>query len=319
MFYFFQKQKGLLLFVCLLVAGCLGWTIWENHITFSTLNIYQPYTQSLELFTQQHPLPFLLAVIILFCIQGMAIYAYFQRGNFSEKNKRFTLFWFLLLALTGRYLTPVSAPFIINTIIIILLHLNLYRQEQNYINRALISGILVGIASLYDAAALILIIYVIAAIFINASKVVKNILVLAIGFLLTHIYVFAYHFFFGSLDLYVASLSQLKIELPQLTPSDFMALAVLMPTMIVILLKIKIAFDNKLIIIRKSITLMLVLLLTSAAMTIFSAIPFPQSSNYMLIPFTLYFSIYVPEQRRAISQEFTLLCAAAAWIVTQWV
>lgn len=322
MFHFLQKYNILLLLACTILLVCMGFELWNIPVTFTPNFIQQPYAQSLaKVFLSHLPL-FTVSAIFLFILQILLLFIYYKRSNYAEENIFFPIFWILLLSFTSRYLSSLTPAFIVNLIIIFLLIINQNKLNSTYQNRALLSGIAIGIASLYDFTATFLTIYVIATLIIFSSKTFKNILVLLCGYLFTYVYVFAYHFFAGDIVDYWGSFQFIKSIFPLFTQVrlnliETVSLVTLFLLVLYIIVKIKISFDSKLIVIRKSLITLHILFIITILMSITTNLAFPQSFQYTMIPFIIYFSTLQESTRFNLANEIVLTLSGAAYILLQ--
>lgn len=322
MFHFLQKYNILLVLACAILLICMGIELWNVPMTFTSDFIHQPYTQSLiEIFPTHFPL-FPICSITFFILQILLLFIYYRRSNYAENNIFFPIFWILLFSFAGHYLSSLTPVFIVNFFIIFILLINQNKLNSTYQNRALLSGIAIGVASLYDFTATFLTIYVIAMLIINSSKAFKNILVLLCGYVFTYIYVFAYHFFTGDLVYYWESFYQVKSCFPLFTQVHFnivesISLATLLILLLYIFIKIKISFDSKLIVIRKSLIGLHILFIITILMTVTTNLAFPQSLQYMMIPLIIYFSTLQENTRFNLANEIVLTLSGAAFILLQ--
>ena len=172
------------------------------------------------------------------------------------------------------------------------------------------AGALVGIASLYDLTLLLLAVAVILILVTNRLNTLTDIFVALIGILVPYIYVAAYHFFVGNLTNYLASFSSISLQFPLLAarPSivSVVCIVVCFVLLIFILVKLKVRFDYKLIVIRKRFGNIHLLFIVSAAILFLTNLPFPQSLGYLFVPIALYLAAYAPSRRFSITKEVVL-------------
>ena len=310
MFYLLQKDLRFQIFVLLALTGLFCLQLFAAPVAFCLYDPALPYALSLDEWMAQNQTVAQIGILVLYVLQQLIIYNYFKKNRFADDETLIpciALAAFMVVGGTATHCTPV---FIANTAIIGLLRLSDDSESRHLKSRLLVAGALVGIASLYDITLLLLAVAVILILVTNRLNNLTDIFVALIGILVPYIYVVAYHFFVGNLTDYLASFSSISLQFPLFAtrPSlvSIVCIVVCIALLIFILLKLKVRFDYKLIVIRKRFGNIHFLFIVSAAILFLTNLPFPQSLGYLFVPIALYIAAYAPSRRFSISKEVVL-------------
>ena len=310
MFYLLQKDLRFQLFVLLALTGLFCFQLFATPVAFCLYDSSLPYALSLDEWAAQHQTGARIGILVLYIIQQLLLYTYFKENRFADNESMIPCIALAAFMVASGIATNCTPVFIANAAAIGLLRLSDDSESRHLKSRLLVAGALVGTASLYDLSLLLLAGAVILILVTNRLNTLTDIFVALIGIFVPYIYVAAYHFFVGNLTDYLDSFSYISLQFPLFAarPSivSIVCLAVCFVLLIFILLKLKVRFDYKLIIIRKRFGNIHFLFIISAAILFLTNIPFPQSLGYLFVPIALYLAAYAPSRRFSISKEVVL-------------
>lgn len=319
MFYLLRKSFILQLLAALAALAVGGYFIFSNDLSISYIDTTLPSAQLLSAYLLSHPAGAKAILFITMLLQGGLFYRYFRNSGFLDEENLLPIFFFFAFLMGMGIFMPVSTAWIMNLTILIVLNINGDIQGKSAKTATLLSGIIIGVASLYDPAAILLLVCYLLLLLINRLEKMKEMLVAICGVLITYIYVFAYHFFKGNLTDYAHSFSAIHFNFPLFTQTHFSlyaiaAAALLLLSLIYIVVRLKVYYDNKLIVMRKRFLALCLLAIFQLVMVIFSNMPFPYSLGYLIIPLSCFFISFIPSRNFAISTEL-LLCIYTASLV----
>lgn len=320
MFYLLRKSFLLQLFAAVAVLALGGYFIFSNDLSINYIDITLPSAQLLSAYLISHPSGAKVLLFVAMLLQGGLFYRYFRNSGFlDEENLLPIIFFFALLMGMGIFM-PVSSTWIMNLLILLVLNINGDIQGKSAKTATLLSGIIIGLASLYDLSALVFFIFYLLILLINRLEKMKEMMAAICGFVVTYIYVFAYHFFKGDLTDYAHSFQAIRFHFPLFTQSHFslyaiIAAALLLLSLFYIVVRLKVYYDNKLIVMRKRFLALCLLAIFQLVMLVFSNLPFPYSLGYLMIPLTCFFISFIPSRNFSISTELLLGVYAAALVV----
>ena len=319
MFYLFQKIKFLQFF---LLAGLLCAVAFFSLTAdvVRTANDAFPYFADFSQFLVSHPNLALFCTIGLALLEVFLIFRYFNKNAFSEENTFMPACWLLALMLlfgTNQFLSTVGLT---NLVILLIININRDSQGSDSKNPVFISGILLGLLSLFDWSAAFLFIYYILVLAIDRIFKVKDILVAIVGVLLPYTYLFAYQFFTENITSYWHTISQIQFHFPlfefkQYSVPALIGFGFFILFLLYIIIKLKVHYDNKLMILRKRMLLLNLLSIFLVGVMVCSNVPFPQSVGYLVVPLACYFAAYIPQKRIVWAHEITLTLLFAALVV----
>ena len=320
MFYLLQKDLRFQVFVLLALTGVFCFQLFAAPAAFCLYDSTRPYALSLDEWTALNQAPARIGILVLYVLQQLLLYNYFKTNRFADNETLIPCISLAAFMVAGGIASRCTPVFIANAAAIGLLKLSDDSESRHLKSRLLMAGALVGIASLYDFTLFLLAVSVILILVTNRLNTLNDIFVALIGILVPYIYVVAYHFFVGNLTDYLASFSHLSLRFPLLAtrPSivSVVCIVVCIALLIFILLKLKVRFDYKLIVIRKRFGNIHFLFIVSAAILFLTNLPFPQSLGYLFVPIALYLAAYAPSRRFSITKEvvFTLFLTAITLI-----
>lgn len=240
-----------------------------------------------------------LTFIVLFAILLLYLFIllrYFNQSSFVETYSYMPAIWSLALMNCMHFFDVITPLYFIILIIALLLLLYLKYEDYNIKHHVFFSGVLVGIASLIDMTAALLIIFVIASLVVNRFSKAKDIVISILGILTTYIYYVSYYFLTDQVELLRWNFATTDFFVFYQVFSPF-SIKLLIFTILFFFLtfystsKLKLFFDNKLIVLRKRLIAVNIIFATCFIIFICSPLMFKYSLCYFIVPFALYFSL----------------------------
>lgn len=318
MFYFLQKHPILQVFIMIALGVFIGIHLFEQPIGYTLYNAGLPFSTPLAEAMSLHSELFRGVVLIIVLLESLLLYSYFKKGKFTENTSFFPIIWLLFFYSFGSFLMPITPIFITNLAVILLI--NLDSPSHHSKTPVLLSGIVIGFATMYDPLAIAFLIYVAITLIIGKLEWFKDLLVALVGFLIPFIYVGTGFFFKGNIKGFFAAFDHLAIHpylltLPQMSHIMLVCLLVFGIFLPYAFIQIKLLSDNKLVVIRNRYIALNILLLVVFFMTLLSSIPLPYSLGYFAVPLSYYLSALVPEKKFSVNKELGLCLFAAAVVV----
>src|SRR5574344_842717 len=210
MFYFISKYKVSQIVIIVLSIGIMVFQLFSNVPALMQFDAHLSYSQSLAEAIIKYPIVTGCVVLVMVLLQIVLLWRYFKKNHFTDNRTFLPIFWFCLLLVGGNFLLPLTPAFITLFTINLLFMLNGNYNSGAVKNQVLLSGILIGIASLYDLAAIWLLLYVILSVVANRFDKFKEIVITFIGLILPYIYVAAFHYIVGDISNVIDSYSLLR-------------------------------------------------------------------------------------------------------------
>lgn len=319
MFYLFQKVKFLqILLLVGLLAAVSFFSLLGEASYFCSDGL--PYFSGLVRFFTAHPVFAHLSAICVALLEAFLIFRYFNKNAFSDETTFMPACWFLALLFLLDSHQILSSVGLTNLVILLIININGDYQGNQSKNSVFISAILLGLLSLCDLSAVPLFVYYIFILAINRIEKMKDILVAFVGVLLPYVYVFAHRFFTESLDTYWQSFAQIRFHFPLFDIKQYgipalVAFGLFLLFIPYIIMKLKVHYDNKLMILRKRMLSLNLLFIFMLGVMACSNVPFPHAVGYLAVPLACYFAAYIPHKRISWAHEITLTLLLAALVV----
>lgn len=318
MFYILQKRPILQLVIVLALCAFLGLRLFSASISYDYFWAALPFSGPLASAVSLHNDLFRGLMLIFIVIEALLLYSFFKKGKFTDNHTFFPVVWLLFFYAFGSFLLPFTPIFITNVAVVLLVTLNSVSQNSKV--AVLMSGVVVGLASLYDISAVLLLVYVFISLIISKLNWIRDIVVSLVGFLLPYIYVAAGFYFHGTFGYLISSMQQISIQpylfaSPHFSPISLACLAVFVLFLPYAFLQLKLLADNKLVVIRNRYISLNFLMLVLFCMALFSPIPLPYSLSYLTVPLAMYLSALIPEKRFSIFKELTISLFVASVVL----
>ena len=319
MFYLLRKAHLLQLFAGLIVLLLCGFFIFHKQFNVNILNNTIPCTVALSQWMLLHPLAAQFSALLLLLLQSALLFNFVRKSGFLDEENILSILFFCGFSLGMGILLPPSPAHFTNTAILAVLNLCNINAERSK-STLLFAGIILGTASLFDLTAILCIVYFLLHVLINQVDKLRDFLASLCGLLLPYLYLFAHHYFANSLPQYLHSFSQIQFHFPlftqtHYTPYTFIAMAVGLLLTIYVMARLKVLYNNKLIIIRSRFLFLCMLFFFNIAMILTTNVPFPYSLAYLLIPVTVFTIAFIPAHNFAISSEILLAVLTASFVV----
>lgn len=310
MFYLLQKDLRFQIFILLALTGLFCYQLFATPVVFCLYDSALPYALSLDEWMSLHPTAARIGILILYALQQLLLFSYFKKNRFADNETLIPCIALAAFVVVDGIASQCTPVLIGNTAAIGVLCLCDNSEPRHQKSRVLLAGMLIGVASLYDLTLLLMSATVILISVTNRLNTLSDIFVALIGILIPYLYVAAYHFFVGNLASYLASFSRISLQFPlfAMRPSivSVTCMVVCIALLIYILIKLKIRFDYKLIVVRKRFANTHFLFIISAAILGLTNLPYPQSLGYLSIPIAIYLAAYAPSRRFSIAKEVVL-------------
>jgi len=319
MFYYLQKNK---IIQSLILLGLVIYTVINLYFSPITYileeNSSYVYRQFVH-FIMLHDIWFYLIFIVNIVLQLILLHSFFQRNNFTEEKSWMSLIWYLFFLNFAVDINQITPAFFTNTVIIVLLHLNVNNSPVNLKNKVTLSGMLIALNSLLDVTSGLLLLFLITSLLISRFSKFKDVLIAIIGFFIPYLYLFSIYFLQDRLLNFFETYQNIQL-FSLFNSGNFSILHILIASfalflMIFLSLIVKINYDNKLIILRKRVISLALLLLTTVIMILFTDIPIKSSLNYLFVPIALYFSIIHSITKHAIVNDIIVILICASLIL----
>lgn len=321
MFNYLQKSK---IIQSLIILGLIIYTainLYSSPITYILEeNSSHAYRQFVH-FIMLHDAWFYLVFSVNLVLQLILLHSFFQRNNFTEEKSWMSVIWYLFFLNFAVDINQITPAFFTNTVIIVLLHLNVNNSPLNLKNKVTLSGILIALNSLLDVTSGLLLLFLISSLLISRFSKFKDVLIAIIGFSIPYLYLFSFYFLQDRLLSFLETYQNIQL-FSLFTSGNFSILHILIASfalflMIFLSLIVKINYDNKLIILRKRVISLALLLITTVIIILVTNIPIKSSLSYLFVPTALYFSITHSIKKHAIANEVIVILICASLILLQ--
>lgn len=320
MFYLLKKNYLLQIFALVAVLVLCGVQIFFNSLETTYLDSCLPCAAALASAAVSHPLLLKISLFLSLLLQMWLLFRYVSVSGFLEEESILPSSLLFALLLAMGIFQPLSSASITNLAILLVLNLNGDFQGKSAPTTTLISGIIIGLNSLFDIAAALLLLFYVIMLFVNRLEKIKSVLTAICGVILVYIYLFSAHFFRGTLIELWNSFSHLHCSFPIFTQTyfsvyAFIAIALFALFSFYVMVRLKVQYDSKLILLRQRFLFLCVLFVFGILMLLTSNLPFPFSLTYLLIPATCYIVAFIPSRGFSIPAELLLCILSASLIV----
>lgn len=258
---------------------------------------------------QKSLIAYKIIVSFIILLTLLFIQIYYSNNKFSQKPSIIPSIVYVSVLLLTRSLTTVTPILFTNFFIIIILVINDYYFRFNSKSNIFYSGILIGIAILFDPSAIFLILFLIIAMIINTVINPKDLYIALMGLLTVFIFIVAFFFFFDQLNILFTNFKQLQLFSIFKNPIKLSLLQwIFIPLNIFIFLfivfRINKFYDNKVIVLRKKIITFNALIFISFITFLISNCTILQLIGYYFIPFAIVISLFSQLKSKFFLNEF---------------
>lgn len=320
MFYLLRKAHLLQLIVGIIALLWCGVMIFIKPLDVSLLNNSLFCSVAFSQWAISHPVGTQFLVLLLLLLQGAMLFHYVRTCGFLDEENALSILFFCAFSLGMGIFLPFTPAWFTNTATLAVLNLSNRAFSSNSKTTLLLAGIVLGIATLFDPTALLLLGFFILYILINQIDKLRDLLATLCGVLTPYLYLLAYHYFAGSLHAYLHSFSQFHLYFPLFTQTHFsiytlIALPLTLLLTIYVIFRLKVLYNNRLILIRRRFLMLCILFFFNIAMLLSANTPFPYSLYYLLIPITVFTISFIPVRNFAISTEILLTLLTASLVI----
>lgn len=320
MFYLLRKAHLLQLSIGVIVLLACGVMVFLKPLDISLFNNSLPCACAFSQWLSVHPVGTQFIALTFLLLQAALLLSYVRMSGFLDEENVLSILFFCAFSLGMGILLPFSPAWFTNTATLAVLNLINHTSTSNSKTALLVAGIVLGAATLFDLTAVLLLVFFILYILINQIDKLRDLLATLCGILLPHLYLIVHHYLADSLPAYLHSFSQLHLHFPLFTqthPSFYslIAMGVALLLTIYVMVRLKVLYNNKLIVIRRRFLFLCVLFCFNIAMLLFTNIPLPYSLAYLLIPVTVFIIAFIPVRNFAISTEILLSLLTASLVV----
>lgn len=317
MFYLLQKNLRFQIFVLVALAALFCYQLFALPVAVCPTDSFLPLSQSLGQWIMQNPLAAKTGIMFLFALQQVMLFLYYKRSKFDEQTSLLPCAALTVFAIAGGPTALFSPVLIANFVLTSILLFSDDSDHRNQKGRVLLSGILIGIATFFDTALFLIAVAFLFMLLNSRFNTISDLFVTLIGMAIPYIYCFACFFFVDDFPRLLDSITRVHFDFPLFTgthPSVVSLISAVVAAIILIyvLVKLKIRFDYKLIVVRKRFANTHILFATLIGVLLMTNLPFPESVSYLSVPLAIYLAAYAPSRRLTITKEvvFTVLLTA---------
>ncbi len=280
--------------------------------------------QLLESFWSAKPVYGKISAILMLLVETWLIGRFFSTSKFSENQSLMPTLFFLLLLNIGGFTCNLGPAHVTVLFLTIIISFNSKVQTEKGVvnNRIFTSGILTGIASLVDPAAVgILLFMTMSLIAHHYYSKGKKITIFFVGLLFVFIYLFSVYFFLGRIPELLESFRSLSFfdlfhNFKELRLQDYIFAGYLVASVLYIGIRLKLLYDNKAIMLRRHLVSLNILMFVTAAMILLSGLDFRSCLIYMTVPLSLFFSILTTQKSKFVFHDLLLIAfyALLLWV-----
>lgn len=301
--------------------------LWLVLVTLFVLSIYFVITKSCVLGSYNHYYLFSsffkilneynilrIAVIILnLILQLLLLSAFLSQSRFIAPNSPYPAIFYLALLLATNSLITITPIFFTNTILLIILCLNVnYDNESRTKRNIFFTGILIALGCCFDFAFIVTILFVVISLMINLYSKIRHIMILLSGFVILTIYVFSYYLFTDSLPVLQNYFSQISPLYIFNTDFDYSSLCITLFASAfiaswIMIFKISQAFESKIVVMRKRLITLQILYVILFLTLLLCTLNYPFYLQYLIVPLACFFVAVAQLPSRLFINELLVL------------
>ncbi len=266
----------------------------------------------------------MVSAILMLLLETWLIWHFYSTSKFSENRNLMPALFFLLLINIGGFACNLGPAHVTVLVLSIIITFNSKAQTGKEIvnNRIFTSGILTGIASLIDPAAIGILLFMTMSLMAHHyySKG-KKITIFFVGLLFVYIYLFSIFFFLGRIPELLESFRQLRLfdlfhNFKELRLQDYIFAGYLVACVLYIGIRLKLFYDNKAIMLRRHLVSLNILMFVTAAMILLSGLSFRNCLIYMTVPLSFFFGILTTQKSRFVFHDLLIIAfyALLLWV-----
>lgn len=311
-----NRNRG---FQIAILVGLLGGIVFQL-ITKSHLVDSPNYTfffKSFAQFVSNHPIIGKSIIFAVLIIQLIFLQSYFWRNDFVAKKSFFPSIYYLVLLLCSNAIVEITPIFFTTLAFIICLSFDLQTHQTKVKNNVFFAGVIIALFSYFDIAISLITLLIISSLIINQFTKLKEIFILFLGFLITHIYVITYCFFTHNLEFFISQLQQIqwfgvfRFDF-QFTYIKTISLIIITLLYLYFIIRTKVQSESKVVVQRKRILTLNVISVIWITAVFINSSCIPISKGYFFVPFSLYLGILSQDRSKFLINEIvtclTIVC-----------
>ena len=311
MFKFLNKNLFFQAFLLIALLGYSGWSIFSG---LQVVMLPDMSTLSSAILSLMETNPLLMKIIVsLTLLFQLILFQYlFRKHNLTEGTVLWAPIFYLSLLIGNNTFSQLTPIFFINFIVLLLLLLNSEYDARSIKNRVFFSGILIGITFFMDFATAILLSFITLSLVINRFSKAKDILLSLFGFSIPLIYFCSYFFFTDQLDVLEnfitpSSFFGFMNSIDQLVSQDIIYIGFSFLPLIYFIITLSFVFSQKLIVLRRRLTVINVLTATLFVLSFISCEHYPQLLAWLFVPISIYFALITQIKKNWILHDVIIL------------
>lgn len=319
MLYYLNKHNVPQLIILIALFVWAAFTVFSQ-MTFLPAAGQTVFYQRITMLWLQNPLHYKVVAVIFLLLELLFLERFYMVSRFSDNHTFMpSLFYLLFINVGGFCKVFTPAWFTVFLLSLILLFNAQDDNEKPVKNRTFASGLLIGICSLLDPYALGLTLFMVMVLLTQRFSKSKEILILFIGVLFSYAYVSAIFFITDGFSLLVESFRHLRVftmlkNFRLLDVLDLSFLAYFVVSVFLMGLRLKMFYDNKLIVVRKRFVTIHFLSFILFAMMLLTGLDFKYGLLYMAAPMAVYFSMLTLPKSKIIFHDIIIV----AFFVLLW-
>lgn len=320
MFHLLNKNINLQLFFLVLLTGWATWTIFAQMTIMPVEGtaILFHYVSKLWIWS-----PTVVRILMLCIVLTMTIGVnhHFLANHLSETRTYLPGVFLLLMLNFGKFLQTLTPALL--TSFFLALTMIMYSPNATSAklkDRIFSFGLIIAIATLLDVSAFGIVLYLILMIAINNVTSVKDNLILLIGLSFPYLYAFAIAFIANGMPTFLKSWGDMAVFEPykqflRMRTIDYIMLAYFFIMTVVLIIRGKRLYDNKLIVIRQAFTNVHLMLISMLLFSGLGIVPMPMALLYVLLPTSIYMAVAViPKKYRFVYDLLFVLMFTLLWL-----
>lgn len=322
---FHRLGRHLVIQVIMLVL-LLGWAAYSivTGLTVCPADGQTVLYRLLGAFWSAKPVYGKISAIFMLLVETWLIWRFYSTSKFSENRNLMPSLFFLLLLNIGGFISNLGPAHVTVLFLTTIIFFNskVHTEKEIVNNRIFTSGILTGIASLIDPAAICILLFMTMSLIAHHyySKG-KKITIFFVGLLFVYVYLFSVYFFLGRIPELLESFRNLRFfdlfhNFKELRLQDYVFAGYLVASVLYIGVRLKLFYDNKAIMLRRHLVSLNILMFVTAAMILLSGLDFRDCLIYMTVPIALFFSILTTQKSKFVFQDLLLIAfyALLLWV-----
>lgn len=320
MFHLLNKNLNLQLFFLTALAFWAAWTIFTKMKILPAEGTAILYHYVVGIWNWS---PFLVRILVLGIVLTMTfgVNHHFLVNHLSENRTYMPGVFLLLMLNSGKFLYMLTPALL--TSFFLALTMIIYtpgNPSAKMKDRIFTFGLIIAIATLLDISAFGIVLLLILMIALNSVNAFKDILILLIGLSFPYIYCFAIAFIANGMPKFLQSWHDLIIFVPYkqflaMRVMDYIAIAYFVILSVVLIVRGKRLYDNKLIVIRQAFTNVHLMFISMLLFLGLGIVPLPMALLYLLLPVAIYLTVAViPKKYRFVYDCLIIVLCVLLWL-----